>query len=357
MSSPSTKDRPSGTPSKNFTTKPSFCLAIDRSGRAGTCSKSDSNDSWKRDNRVRAFVAVTDRDWYRFLLGRPDLDEVNFWRPRGGHAFRAVQPGEPFLFKLHYPENAIVGGGTFVWFTSFPLSIAWEAFEEKNGAATLVEMRARIERYRKIRRDRHEDYLVGCLILEDPFFFAEPDWIPTPPDWSRNIVQGKTYDLESVVGRRLWDEVLLRRQTAWARRQVEPMAPMFGDPVLVRQRLGQGSFRLLVMDSYQRRCAVTHEKALPVLQAAHIRPVSEGGRHLISNGLLLRSDVHALFDRGYVTVTPSLQFKASRRLRDEFDNGEEYFGMEGRELWLPRDPADRPDPDFLEWHSDVVFLK
>src|SRR5207245_78783 len=41
-------------------------------------------------------------------------------------------------------------------------------------------------------------------------------------------------------------------------------------------------------------------EALPVLHAAHIRPVSEGGRHLVTNGLLLRSDVHALFDRGYV---------------------------------------------------------
>src|SRR5207245_11556742 len=97
--------------------------------------------------------------------------------------------------------------------------------------------------------------------------------------------------------------------------KVEPLAPMYGDPVLVRQRLGQGAFRLVVMDTYQRRCAVTKEKALPVLQAAHIKPVSEGGRHLVSNGLLLRSDVHTLFDRGYVTNTPELKFRASRRLR------------------------------------------
>jgi putative restriction endonuclease len=63
---------------------------------------------------------------------------------------------------------------------------------------------------------------------------------------------------------------------------------------------------------------VTKEKALPVLQAAHIQPVSQGGRHLVSNGLLLRSDIHTLFDRGYVTITPDYQFRASRRLRIEF---------------------------------------
>jgi len=121
---------------------------------------------------MRAFVGVTDREWYRFLLARPDLDEVNFWQPSGGRAFRAIAPGDPFLFKLHYPENAIVGGGTYVWSTTFPLWITWDAFEERNGAATRSEMRARIERYRRVRGGPHEDYPLGCIILEDPFFLA-----------------------------------------------------------------------------------------------------------------------------------------------------------------------------------------
>ncbi len=58
---------------------------------------------------MRAYIGVTDGDWYRFLLGRPDLDEVNFWQPSGARAFRALQPGDLFLFKLHYPATA--GGG------------------------------------------------------------------------------------------------------------------------------------------------------------------------------------------------------------------------------------------------------
>jgi putative restriction endonuclease len=249
-----------------------------------------------------------------------------------------------------------VGGGTYVWSTSFPASITWEAFREKNGAATMADMRARIERYRRVVGLPNEDYTVGCIILEDPFFLAEDQWIPVPPDWQRNIVQGKTYDLESMVGRRLWEQVLEQRRLAMARAQLDPNAPMYGDSVLVRQRLGQGAFRLLVTDAYGRRCAVTREKALPVLQAAHIRPVSHDGRHLVTNGLLLRSDVHTLFDRGYLTITPDYQFRASRRLRTEFQNGEEYFAMEGKELWLPPRPEDRPSSEFLRWHNDVSFL-
>lgn len=198
--------------------------------------------------------------------------------------------------------------------------------------------------------------MIGCIILQEPFFFDERDWIRPPADFRPNIVQGKTYDLRSSVGRRLWQQI----QDALERHQgVRPQGvaegPVYGDPALVRQRLGQGLFRVLVTDTYLRRCAVTREKVLPVLEAAHIRPVSEGGLHRIDNGLLLRSDVHALFDRGYVTVTPDYRFRVSRRLKDDFDNGEYYRQFQGAELWLPRHAEDRPGREFLEWHGDIVF--
>ncbi len=58
---------------------------------------------------MRTYVGVTDGRWYRFLAARPDLSEINFWRPGGRHAFRVLQPGEPFFFKSHYPQNQLVG--------------------------------------------------------------------------------------------------------------------------------------------------------------------------------------------------------------------------------------------------------
>ena len=130
---------------------------------------------------------------------------------------------------------------------------------------------------------------------------------------------------------------------------------MFGDPVPVRPRLGQGSFRVVVTDIYERRCAITRERVLPVLEAAHIKPVKDGGRHETTNGLLLRSDIHRLFDRGYVTVTPDHRFRVSRKLKEDFHNGEEYLQLAGSELWLPRAADDRPNREFLEWHADLVF--
>ena len=74
------------------------------------------------------------------------------------------------------------------------MSLAWEAFGEKNGAASLQEMRARWRGTGTAAEDPRVDYTIGCILLEQPFFLAEADWIPAPADWSRNIVRGKGYD-------------------------------------------------------------------------------------------------------------------------------------------------------------------
>ena len=306
---------------------------------------------------MRAWVAVTDKDWYRFLSQRPDLDEVNFWQPGGQRGFGTLSPGEPFLFKLHYPDNAIVGGGFFTHSSRVPASVARDAFGEKNGASSYEEMCRRIERYRRTPLDPRGQHTIGRIILQEPFFFAEEHWLPAPADFQRQTVQGNTYDLREGIGRVLWEQVLERMRAARgpmvgeARREI----PLDWQERPVRQRLGQGAFRVLVTDVYERRCAVTGEKALPVLQAAHIRPVTKEGPHRVDNGLLLRSDIHALFDQGYVTVTPDHRFRVSRRLKADFDNGEPYYPLSGNRIWLPGQAADQPGREFLEWHADTVY--
>jgi putative restriction endonuclease len=304
---------------------------------------------------LKLFVAVTDNAWFRFLKSLPEVDELNFWQPSGNRQFQTLHPGEPFVFKLHSPENFIVGGGFFAHSSLLPCSLAWEAFGPKNGAPSLEEMRRRVEKYRRATPDQRDDYMVGCIILQSPFFFDESEWIPVPPDFSLNIVQGKTYDTDEPAGQALWEAVRLRLQATQVGELAEPQASMFGKPVLIRPRLGQGTFRVLITDTYERRCAVTQEKALPVLEAAHVRAVAHGGTHRIDNGLLLRSDIHRLFDSGYVTVTAEYRFLVSQKLRDDFENGEPYYPLAGSSIWLPRETEARPRREFLEWHADTVF--
>jgi len=302
---------------------------------------------------MKLWIAITDTDWFRFLRARPELDEVNFWQPSGKPPIHLMQ-GAPFLFKLHSPNNYVVGGGFFAAWSVLPTSLVWETFEEKNGSASFEEMVARIGKYRAQSGD-DPDPRIGCNVLVQPFFFDEIDWIPVPASFSLNSQRGKSYDTASGEGQWLWERVQSLLRVLEPSAVAEEQASMFGEPVLIRPRLGQGSFRVLITDTYQRRCAVTGERALPVLEAAHIRPVKGGGQHRVDNGLLLRSDLHRLYDRGYVTVTPDYKFAVSRRLKDEFQNGEPYYPLAGKEIWLPEASELRPRREFLEWHAETVF--
>ncbi len=307
---------------------------------------------------MKLWVGVTDEDWFT-QLSRLRPDEVNFWQPSGSRAFRALEPGEFFLFKLHSPKNSIVGGGNFVRYSSLPASLAWDAFGEKNGVTSFEALRARIRRYR--RNDERIDPEIGCNVLAEPFFLDSDAWIPAPANWAPNIVQGKTYDTTDSDGRALWNAV---RAAVSRGGQVEVLSPTdgreeaerYGAEYLTRGRLGQGAFRVLVTDAYTRRCAVTGERTLPVLEAAHIRPYALSGPHRVSNGILLRSDLHKLFDLGYVTVTPELRLLVSPKLRAEWENGREYYAHHGKPLQAqPPDPANRPGEEFLQWHNENRF--
>ena len=102
-------------------------------------------------------------------------------------------------------------------------------------------------------------------------------------------------------------------------------------------------------------CAITQERTLPALEAAHIRPYGSGGEHEASNGLLLRQDIHSLFDAGYLTVTPDLRFEVSRRIREGFENGKHYYALHGQAIRPPQDMKLRPDSTALIWHNENRF--
>jgi putative restriction endonuclease len=72
------------------------------------------------------------------------VDEVNFWRPSPKPYLKDLQVGAPFLFRLHAPQSAIAGGGFFLRFLVLPLSRAWDAFREANGAWSFDQFRRMI---------------------------------------------------------------------------------------------------------------------------------------------------------------------------------------------------------------------
>lgn len=120
--------------------------------------------------------------------------------------------------------------------------------------------------------------------------------------------------------------------------------------------MGQGAFRIAVTEAYRRQCAVSEGKVLPALDAAHIRPYADGGSHTKSNGILLRKDIHCVFDAGYASVDTDFRFVVSNKVKEVFNNGNEYRRLHGKALQLPERIVDRPDPEFLRWHNENRFL-
>ena len=188
------------------------------------------------------------------------------------------------------------------------------------------------------------------------------EWIDSSPYFNLNIVSGKGYDTTSEVGIRLWEEV--QDRLLQVRQNTQNPGPAltavtndrFGVPQLVYPRLGQGSFRILVTDAYQRRCAITGEKTLPVLEAAHIRPYALDGHHEVSNGILLRSDLHTLFDRGYLGIDPEdLKVVVSSRIKEQFSNGRNYYALHGQPISLPVDTTFIPARQNLIYHAENIF--
>ncbi|MCW5951402.1 MAG: HNH endonuclease [Propionibacteriaceae bacterium] len=306
---------------------------------------------------MHAVVAVTDNDWARFLRERPGITEANFWMPSGGPGFRRPA-GEPFLFKTHLPHNQLVGGGFVSGFTRLKVSEAWDFFGEGNGVESQQELLNRLYRYRS--GPRELDPVIGCVLLRDLFFVPDRLSVPAPPDFSPYIVRWKYYELTNAthVGKAL--ERLLAGSGALAPLDTTApvsLGPTRGSPTLTVPRLGQQAFKSMVLTAYHRRCAITGDKITPVLQAAHIRPVSEQGEHRVDNGLLLRSDVHILFDRGYLGVDDKYRLQVSSRLRSDFGNGQEFYDRASSMIALPDRRSERPNKDAVSWHMDTKFLR
>ena len=311
---------------------------------------------------MKYYIGVTDTKWFNFLSNRQPED-VNFWQPGGNQRFSVIPPGAPFLFKLKSPINKIAGIGFFSSHSFLPLSLAWDTFHNRNGCDNFEEFRRTISSYRKDWFDTNPR--IGCIILTNPLFFREEDWISPPENWAGSIVQGKSYDTSDSIGQRLWEKIELCLDKYFVPDPLDAgknqlslnnsFLPAY-KLLLTKVRLGQGAFRILITDAYERKCSITGEKTLPVLEAAHIKPYSVSGPHFISNGLLLRSDIHKLFDSGYITITPEYKIEVSRRIKEEFQNGKEYYHFHGSSLsFLPSSISNQPEKRFIEWHNENKF--
>src|SRR5436305_6596300 len=205
---------------------------------------------------MKFYLGVTDINLYNFL-SQKKREDINFWQPGGNVAFKVLSIGEPFLFKLKSPINAIGGIDFFSSHTFLPISLAWEVFGNGNGCNTLEELQRMIL---PLRRDKTNiNPMIGCIVLTNPIFFKQEDWINVPQDWKPSTQQGKSYSTDTEIGNHTWDKIeqLLEKHLYTFPIEKENQLTLeehntrYCKSVLMKVRLGQWAFRVLVTDAYK----------------------------------------------------------------------------------------------------------
>jgi hypothetical protein len=119
------------------------------------------------------------------------------------------------------------------------------------------------------------------------------------------------------------------------------------------RRQGQPAFRLALLSAYEGRCAVTGCDVTPALEAAHIVPYKGPETNHVTNGLLLRADIHTLFDLGLIAVDE----RAHKLLVAPHLRHESYIELAGKRIHLPKVAARRPNPTALRQHRELAGLE
>lgn len=114
---------------------------------------------------------------------------------------------------------------------------------------------------------------------------------------------------------------------------------------IVRRR-GQPAFRRALLDAYDGHCAMTGCGVVDALEAAHIRPYTCQSSNVVSNGLLLRADIHTLFDLHLISIDPASRCIVSAPSLHR----SAYLELHGRDLADPVNTADAASHDALAWH-------
>jgi putative restriction endonuclease len=128
--------------------------------------------------------------------------------------------------------------------------------------------------------------------------------------------------------------------------------------LLSRRPIRDAAFRLGVLRAYEETCAFTRVRIVngggrAEVQAAHIRPVAEGGPDLVTNGIALSATVHWMFDRGLVSIDPAYRILVSHNKVPAA--WRDMLSPDIGRMSLPADPAAWPHPKFLEWHRTNRF--
>lgn len=295
----------------------------------------------------RFAIAPTDEEWFLHLRENQLTNQVNFWTPTPWNV-KGLKKGERLYFMLKSPIRKIGGYGEFMYYENMNVEEAWKKFGLGNGVRSLSELEQRAGKYVN-KRSVKENKQIGCIVLSNCIFLEESLFFPA-------------HDLEvefpiQVVKIKYFDEIVSWRPPdplTQASEENSKFSLVTSGKVPmklrdVRQREGQPAFRKKILNNYGGRCAVTGETCDNLLEAAHVQPYQNAKSNHVQNGILLRVDLHRLFDAGLMTIDTNFQVKFS----SEFTSLS-YKNFRDKVLDTSV-IVDLPSLEALEYHNKNVF--
>lgn len=295
-------------------------------------------------------LAPTDTQWFNFLRSNGSLATVNFWTPTDW-SVRSFSKGDYWYFVLKGREpRKLGGGGRFSHYEILKVSEAWERYGIGNGVESKEILIEKLNNYKKRNSKNYvyqADPTMGSIILTECIFLEDENQryvYEYALEFAPSIVKYKTFQMDPLPLHRLNsnsepnnDEIISDED---ARRRVVSS---------IVNRQGQSTFRQSLITAYNSKCAITGYDAIDALEAAHIMPYRGIHSNVVRNGLLLRSDIHTLFDLGKITISQEYTVI----LHPDLINTS-YNELNGKKIALPANRMDWPSLQALREHSRNV---
>ncbi len=293
-------------------------------------------------------ISPTDNNWFSNLKKEKVVDDINFWTPTPWNL--KFNEGDRWYFMLKSPIRKIGGGGYIKEYHNLTVEQAWNKYGIKNGFYSKDDFIRSLGKHKsKNSLNKNElegSTIIGCIILYGAVFLNDDQYIDLEDykeiSFSPNIVKYKKFnDDEDFIL-----EKVLKGEIYNSDSEFKPVDPHTKKSKVISEnsrRDGQSEFKAALVEVYSGKCCITGESTPELLEAAHIQPyLSKKSNHL-QNGLLLRTDIHKLFDKNLLYIDQGYRVHIS-----SFVNSGYYQELDGKVVSMPNHNKYYPSLSALE---------
>lgn len=288
-------------------------------------------------------ISPTDIKWFDFLKENQLCSFINFWTPTPWN-IKGLNAGDKLYFMLKKPIRKIGGFGEFVEYKNVTPEEAWNEFGYRNGRESKTDFLQSLKKFiskHSIRFDTNNidgaSHKIGCIVLKNCEFWDEENYLE-PSDFNisfpNQVVTIKYYNENNIIQ----DSHNIEKSNFNIVSE-----PREENKYEVNRRIGQNNFKAKLLKAYNNKCCISGETIPELLEAAHIQNYKNVLSNHVQNGLLLRVDIHRLFDNNLIYIDNDYVIHVSSLIEGTY-----YRQYDGKKLNLPKASNQYPLLDALE---------